>query len=112
MELNRFKNKQPFKVPQGYFDELESNITRMLPATPATAPKRSGIRILPIARYAACAAAIATALIMGITMYNTGNNSSMAATDEYYDEYIDDMLNNYPIDDYTFYCCLTGNDNY
>lgn len=111
MELNKFKNRQPFKVPEGYFAGIESSITRILPDTPASKPPKRNARIVAFARYTAVAAAMALALIMAITAFDSSAGSTIANSDEYYDnEYIDEILNSYPIDDYTFYCCLTGNE--
>ena len=48
---------------------------------------------------------------IGHTLYTLNEKANHATAEEHYEgEYIDEMLNNYPIDDYTFYCYLTGND--
>ena len=49
----------------------------------------------------------------GEFLYNsyTPHGHDLMASEEYYDkEYIENILVNYPIDDYTFYCYLTDTD--
>ena len=111
MKIEEFKNRESFTVPEGYFENLTDRITEKLPAS-----KKSARTIVPVkwGQYIGYAATIAIAAIIGGTLF-LGNTDKSAATatnsDEYYDaEYIDEMLNNYPIDDYTFFCCITGND--
>ena len=112
MKLENHKNKRPFTVPEGYFDNLEGNIMKMLPRTTAAPQKKA--RIVNLAgrlRHIGYAATIAVIFSLGSYLFLRNNGSTeTAATDEYYsNEYIDEVLNNYPIDDYTFYCYVTGN---
>lgn len=113
MKIEDFKNRQPFSVPENYFEQFGSNMINILPKEHAAKEKKSRTTALPrIARYISYAAMIVVAFVIGTTLIiNTTNNSNNTANEEYYEgEYIDEMLNNYPIDDYTFYCYLTGNE--
>lgn len=110
MKIEDFKNREPFTVPEGYFDTLAQRVTKKLPAE-----KKSTRTILPTrwGQYIGYAATVAIAAVIGATLLlgNADNTATAAGGDEFYDaEYIDEVLNNYPIDDYTFFCCITGTD--
>ena len=115
MNLDKFKNRQPFKVPDGYFEEFESNMPDILQRGSMKvirSPKRKPLA--RIIRYTACAAAVILAtIIVGARLTNSYEQTAQITSQEVYDnsDFIDEVLNNYPIDDYTFYCCLTDNDN-
>lgn len=112
MKQDNSKNRCPFTVPEGYFDNLEGNIMNMLPRT-AHAPQKKARTLTFTKRlqHIAYAATIAAVFFLGSYILFTSNSKSeTVATDDYYsNEYIDEMLNSYPIDDYTFYCYVTEN---
>ena len=112
MRIEDFKTRQPFETPQGYFNEVESNIMKMLPTQPVQNTKVRTVHFNAIGRFVAYAASLVILFAIGATLLNNTYNTATIADDAYTSEYIDEILNNYPIDDYTFYCCLTGNDNY
>ncbi len=103
-------NKNPFSTPTGYFEELN---TRIIEATSKTEPiaKKSFIignwrRVLSYAAMLAIVALIAGELISGGVRKNEGLATVQEEmTDDI--EFYDTLLENYTIDDYTFYCCLT-----
>lgn len=112
MRIEDFKNKQPFTVPDNYFEQFNSNIINMLPKeTAQKEKKRSPIALPRIARHISYAAMLIIVFAIGYTIHNTGDTAPNTTAEEHYEgEYIDEILNNYPIDDYTFYCYLTGNE--
>ncbi|MBQ8542083.1 MAG: hypothetical protein IJ436_01235 [Bacteroidaceae bacterium] len=112
MKIEDFKNRQPFTVPENYFEQFNDNIMNMLPKAAVTEQKKHRTIALPrITRYISYAAMLAVVFIIGHALYTKHDTSNQATAEEHYEgEYIDEMLNNYPIDDYTFYCYLTGSD--
>ena len=108
MKLEDINNKKPFTVPDGYFENLDSNIMNMLPKKPV-AQKRRTMTLTSALRYTSYAAAVVVIFFLGTTLL-TSNSTATANNEDYYNnEYIDEVLSNYPIDDYTFYCYITDN---
>ena len=110
MKIEDFKNRNTLNIPEDYFVELHSKITsRTCNNNATTIPKRKK----PFSwRSIGYAASIVAVSLIGEYAYNRPENSlEITANEEYYDkEYIDNILANYPIDDYTFYCYLTNTD--
>lgn len=122
MRLEDYKNRQPFSTPDGYFEELSSKIigaTSKAPATAATPVKKS-IRLGMYAKWLSVAAMLVFVCL--ITFNGTGNKQTAGSTilaagteqtpadgteNIAEEEFMDNLLDNYPIDDYTFYCYLT-----
>lgn len=111
MKLENHKNKQPFTVPEGYFDNLEGNIMKMLPHSAVATPQKKArtIGFAKYLRHIGYAATIAVIFSLGSYMFLKSNGEPATADEYYSNEYIDEVLNNYPIDDYTFYCYVTEN---
>ena len=125
MKLEDYKRKEPFTVPEGYFDELSSNI---LKATCGNKPLENNKKRINFVRrmrwigYAATLAIITTIAvsimsIQGVENKKENSKQELLAgeTKEYEEnidsEYIDNMLESYPIDEYTFYCYLTNTES-
>ena len=110
MKVEDFKNRNTLSVPEGYFESLQSKVASKTCRDGATAAKgKRGLGWRSIG-YAASIAAVA---LVGEFLYNsyTPHGHDLMASEEYYDkEYIENILVNYPIDDYTFYCYLTDTD--
>ena len=110
MNIEDYKKKSCFITPEGYFEELNRGIKEATckSATPPSRKRSLTQRVASIMGYAAMIAIVATVAI-GITR---NRNSNMQITFNGLDdsEYIDNMLTDYPIDEYTFYCYLTGNE--
>jgi len=53
----KFGRRRPFKVPEGYFEQLEKSVMQNLPEQPVT-NKPATKRSLRILRWAACATAV------------------------------------------------------
>lgn len=111
MKLDEYKNRKAFTTPDGYFQQLNERI-----AESTTRVQKSGRSIGFWTRAVGYAASIAIIAVIATTALSTYKSSKSVAMNEYADEeyldseYIDNMLQNYPIDDYTFYCCITGTD--
>jgi hypothetical protein len=111
MNIEDYKKKSCFTTPDGYFEALNREIKEATCNSSATHSKRRSLthRVASLMGYAA-AIAIAVIIATGITR-NSDTGNIQATINELDDsEYIDNMLTNYPIDEYTFYCYLTGNE--
>ena len=101
---SRMSGKNPFKVPEGYFDSLATKVMQQLPEQ----PKRGLVVILrPWLYAAACVAAILlTATVYFFTpdhaQQMATNNTIVATTDSYVDEVVDYVM----ADNNTIYACL------
>ena len=120
--MEDYNNRQPFSTPDGYFEELSSKIigaTSKAPATAATPVKKS-IRLGMYAKWLSVAAMLVFVCL--IAFNGTGNKQTAGSTilaagteqtpadgteNIAEEEFMDNLLDNYPIDDYTFYCYLT-----
>ena len=118
MKLQDCKNKQPFSVSEGYFQELSRKIVESTSKTPVANSAKKRIAIGLWARVLGNVAMLAIVVLIAIQaiMWNTpGTHPQTASTQQEEEpildnEMIDNILSSYPIDDYTFYCCLTGNE--
>lgn len=111
MKIEDFKNRQPFTVPESYFEQFGSNMMNLLQKKGVKENKSHTITLPRIARYISYAAIFVVMFFIGSALFTNSNTPDTITAEEYYEgEYIDEMLNNYPIDDYTFYCYLTGNE--
>lgn len=122
MRLEDYKNRQPFSTPDGYFEELNRKIigaTSNAPAEPTTTAKKR-IRLGMYSYWLSVAAMLAFVCLIalnGTDDNQTAESTILAADTEYIpddgteniteEEFMDNLLDNYPIDDYTFYCYLT-----
>ena len=110
MKVEDFKKRNTLNVPEGYFEALQTKVASKTCRDNAVAAKRErhlGWRSI------AYAASIAAVALIGEFLYNSNalHGYDLTASEEYYDkEYIENILVNYPIDDYTFYCYLTDTD--
>ena len=114
MKITDNRKKEPFTVPDGYFEQLNSKILDATAKSRTAAQRRKSIAIGKLSRIAGYAAAIA--IIAGIATNHFAQqhqaSGNTASTESIYadSEYIDNILNSYPIDEYTFYCYLTDTD--
>ena len=112
MDINDYKKKSCFTTPEGYFEKLDLRIKDVTCKSIATISKKKSIthRFASIMSYAAMIAITAVIAAGLISKPNNSYNDIPATNIEKSekDEFIDKMLTNYPIDEYTFYCYLTG----
>ena len=116
------KDKNPFTVPEGYFEQLAGNIMNHIPERQRIAPQTVHIttwqRIKP---WFYMAAMFCIIMITARYMLIPSSNEQMAsksavqpfstAGNSYTDEYIEETIMNMQADDYTVYCYLTENDS-
>lgn len=110
MNINDLKNKKCFTTPEGYFEQLNLGIKEATCKNSAPSPKKRSLtrRVTRIMGYAAMIAIIATVATNVIFKNTQSNNIENNFVNIEESEFIDNMLASYPIDDYTFYCYLTG----
>ena len=113
MNINDFKNRKCFTTPDGYFEELNRGIKETTCKNITKVPQKASLtqRITSIMGYAAMIAIVTTvtASILFKSPQTSGVESQTATAESVYDgDFIDNMLTSYPIDEYTFYCYLTG----
>jgi hypothetical protein len=112
MEIDDYKKRNCFRTPEGYFDNINSRIKEATCKYVVALPKKRGLkqRIVGIMSYAAMIAIVAV-VATSIIFRHTSNSNPAIAFEELNDsEFIDNMLTNYPIDEYTFYCYFTGSE--
>ncbi len=116
------KDKNPFTVPEGYFEQLTGNIMNRIPerepAVPQTIHITTWQRIKP---WFYMAAMFCIIMITARYMLIPSSNEQMASKNptkpssateySYTDEYIEETIMNMQADDYTVYCYLTDNDS-
>ena len=114
MEKPENRKKELFTVPDGYFEQLNSKILDATANRHKATPRRKSIAIGKLSRITGYAAAIA--ILIGVTTSYLAQHhktaGDIASGESVYadSEYIDNILNSYPIDEYTFYCYLTDTD--
>ena len=109
MKITDNRKKEPFTVPDGYFEQLNSKILDATAKSRTAAQRRKSIAMGKLSRIAGYAAAIAILFVIAGNFLTTDSKDN-ANTENAENEYIDNILNSYPIDEYTFYCYLTDTD--
>lgn len=109
MNINDYKNRSCFTTPDDYFEKLNIGIKEATCKKEAVPSKKRNLtkRVANIMGYAAMIAIVITvAISIILNSYKSDSVLSINGIDD--SEFIDNMLTNYPIDEYTFYCYLTG----
>jgi hypothetical protein len=119
--LNEHLGKRnPFKVPEGYFDSLVSEVMEKLPdaqQTEITEPLRTKAvevtlfaRIKPLLYVAACllVAVFSFMVYFSDTDDAAGQYQMSASTSVPSDTYLDEMTDYAMVDNYDIYACLTN----
>jgi hypothetical protein len=108
MIRSHIKNENPFKVPDGYFDSLSSQIISQLPEkSVAKAKTRS---ILPMF-YAAAACLLIAVLSFEILWERSSDTSSSSVVAEQVvsdDVYYENVADYVMVDNYEIYACLVN----
>lgn len=112
--IQDFKDRTPFEVPEGYFDNLSVQIMESLPereSNEITVPKVSlWIKLKPLAYLAAMF--IGAALIIRVLVgTNTLDDecTALITVEEVSDEFLYDTVEQAFIDDYAMHLFLTSN---
>ena len=99
---SRMNGKNPFRVPEGYFDSLTGEVMRQLPEQ----PKRSLMARLHPWMYAA-ACFVAVLFTVTVYFYKSDNRQVITATSTMsVDSYVDDIADYVMADNNTIYACL------
>ncbi len=111
--LERFGRRNPFKVPDGYFENFTEDVMKQLPEKeyPAVGKITMWERVKPWLYMAA----MFCGLMFGIHVLVHYNKTEQNTTNtdvfsELPDEYIDPIINQTLMDDYTLYQYLTDAD--
>lgn len=117
MELNEYRRHNGFTTPEGYFEQLNRKIEDATCNNNGKGKKRiiTQPKFAAIMSYAAMIAVVAVVARHIIAGHPANNNAVCIAETAVIDglddsDFIDNMLASYPIDEYTFYCCLTEED--
>lgn len=113
--LRKVGTQNPFKVPEGYFDRLTSEVMERLPEkkAPAFELKEPGIwdKVKPWLYMAAMFVGAALIIRVASPQKEFDNESHlMAEENEREEQYISTVLDNSMLDDYSLYVYLTGNE--
>ncbi|MBR4989420.1 MAG: hypothetical protein IKY85_05885 [Bacteroidaceae bacterium] len=110
MDFNDYKKHSSFTTPDGYFEKLNWEIKEATCKHVATESRRR--RLTP--KYVSIMSYVATIAIIAVVatgiFLNTSNDSDSMFSMSDESDFIENMLTDYPIDEYTFYCYLTGNE--
>ena len=103
---SRMGDKNPFRVPEGYFDNFTAEMMQMLPEQEA--PKKSLIvRLRPLLYAAACL----LVAIFTVAVYFSepdASRQSVASVAEPADTYVDDAADYLMADNMDIYACLAS----
>jgi hypothetical protein len=105
----KFGQSNPFRVPEGYFDQLSAQVMSKLPE------RKQKARIVSLRPFLYAAASIALVLVMGVAYFfqkdnevqPLANNTTTATT--YENSYIDDAADYAMLDNVEIYACLSDN---
>ena len=119
----RFGKENPFRVPEGYFDQLTDRVMAQLPEREQKAeqislsdrhPKSRLVALRPWLYAAACTVAV---VVMGLTFYShdvaeeqpLASTSTTNTTTNTESQYIDDAADYVMLDNAEIYACLAEN---
>ena len=119
----RFGKGNPFRVPEGYFDQLTDRVMAQLPEREQQAekislsgrhPKSRLVTLRPWLYAAACTVAV---VVMGLTFYShdvaeeqpLASTSTTNTTTNTESQYIDDAADYVMLDNAEIYACLAEN---
>lgn len=113
--LKKYGTKNPFTVPEGYFENFSKELMNKLPEKeqmPALEPASTWQRIKPWAYMAAmfCGLMFTVRVVVGPPKQDTPIFTA-AETEQFSDEYIETILDHSMMDDYTLYQYLTDADS-
>lgn len=112
IEERKYKNRNPFETPEGYFQNFHDNMMKNIHRANDTEakPRKKDIRFAVFKQWSYAAIITIALLLGGITIYTSTKEAPYNDIASTVDYSIDELIDNYPIDDYTFYCYLTNND--
>lgn len=114
--IDELGKKNPFIVPEGYFEHFSEELMQKLPAQEESAVEPQRITLwMRVRPWVYMAAMFCGILLCTKTVFNISENISTDATaavneEEYSSEYVETLLDNTMMNDYTVYCYLTEAD--
>ena len=102
--------KNPFSVPEGYFEQLPASIMSRLPERQEVKKPTLFVRLRPVLYAAACLLAV----VFSVTLYlNSSSNEDTATTviaqeGGISDSYVEDAVDYVMADNNDIYACLMG----
>ena len=111
MNIDDYKKRSCFTTPDDYFEKLNVGIKEATCKKEAVLSKKRSLtkRVANIMGYAAMIAIVIT-VATSIILNNHKSDATLSINGIDDSEFIDNMLTNYPIDEYTFYCYFTGSE--
>ena len=113
--MTKIGKENPFQTPEGYFDNLTSEVMNRLPEKDFTQQETVVVstweKVKPLLYMAALFAGAAFILRTGVFTMQKENTSYLAEDEEEMErEYIDRIVNEALLDDYSFYELLSEAD--
>ena len=113
---SRITNENPFRVPEGYFDQLTADVMARLPERQSENPKEEKTaRRIQLRRSWLAAASVAVVAIVGTLVYfnklnpaDTADKQVAAVAAPVSDSYIDEAADYLMMDHQDIYACLTS----
>ena len=104
---SRMGDKNPFRVPDGYFDNLVADVMTSLPEQ----PKRSMmVRMRPWLYAAACLLVAVFTVTVYFLAPETYSQDAVATATEFSDTYVEEVADYVMADNNDIYACLASND--
>ena len=98
--------KNPFRVPEGYFDKLTAEVMQQLPEQ----PKHSlTVRLRPWMYAAACIVAVVFTATIYFYPHDSQQPTAATASTPTTDSYVDDVADYVMADNIDIYVCLAEN---
>ena len=104
--LDRFGKSNPFTVPEGYFDQLVSDVMAQIPK------RRTVSRMVALRPWLYAAACLVAVVVMTLTFHFRQDNASemtASAVESVDNNYIDEAADYVMLDNAEIYACLADN---
>lgn len=106
------KKDNPFKTPEGYFDNFAANFMAQIPEeTPVTTERKQPLMMVIMRRvmYAACLTALCFGGYLVWSQHNMAEKqeASIAEYNKVHDQYVDDYLDCAMLDNGDIYACMS-----
>ena len=113
MTDGRFGRENPFRVPDGYFDQLTQQVMSRLPERTAHDEQPAQARRAALRPLLYAAASVVVAVVIGVTTYfqlrPQDEESMTAGTEHVGGSYIDEAADYAMLDNMDIYACLSDN---
>lgn len=106
--LNRFGRKNPFTVPEGYFDQLASDVMAQIPKCRPKSRSRM-VELRPWLYAAACFVAVVVVTLSFHFRQDNASEMTVSAVESVDNTYIDEAADYAMLDNADIYACLADN---